>query len=168
MAVIGFSLVFFSCELFLEEPSTIFEDYNQFADLRASWVEPLNYSFTYDVRWGDSLVFYPVSVTVENGVSVMEYNENQEETDYTDDEYLGDIAFSTIQELMQYFDDHWVARQAEENEEYVIEFTVTYAETAQGLIYPETLIESMYKISHANEDGYGGLYIEVTELTISD
>ena len=41
-----------------------FPEYEAFKTNMTNWKEPDSYNFTYDLRYGDSIVNYPVKVTV--------------------------------------------------------------------------------------------------------
>jgi len=170
LAVAIAALALSSCGLLGEEPFTKFLDYAAFQDFRASWAEVPDYSFTYEVRWGDSLVYAPITATVTDGVSAVDYGGNDiadaGPAEFTDNEYLGDISFETLTEAVAYFEGRWLEAEAEASDRYQTTFSVSYAETADGLRYPELMLEDRHDIKNSGACGYGGLYLRIAELTV--
>lgn len=151
-----------------EQSGTTFPDYAAFAINRSAWTEPGDYSFTYEVRWGDSYVYAPVFVTVSGGTAEVDYGENSDPSELTGNPLLGDISFESIAGIYKYFENWWEKTAAEENTGYVITFSVQYNTTSGGTVYPEYLEEDMYPLSGGADGGYGGLYIHISNLVIPE
>ncbi|HAH63501.1 MAG TPA: hypothetical protein DCL73_15555 [Treponema sp.] len=151
-----------------EQPGTTFPDYAAFAINRSAWTEPGDYSFTYEVRWGDGYVYAPVSVTVSGGTAEIDYGENDDPGEFTDNPLLGDISFESIAGIYEYFENWWEKTAAEENTGYVITFSVQYNTTSGGTVYPVYLEEDMHPLSVGADGGYGGLYIHISNLIIPE
>lgn len=145
-----------------------FPKYEAFKTNMTNWKEPEVYSFTYDLRYGDSFVTYPVKVTVKNGNSTFEFI-GDEEVLNEETISFGGLKINSITDLYQRIDSHWekirTAFDENGNKSYV--FNVKF-ETLTGYgMYPVLFDEDQFKINVKEDyDGYGGLYIKVLNITV--
>lgn len=172
LSVFAMACVFFlaSCT---EESSTdlrvgtFFADYATFSESRAAWVEPESYSFVYRFSYGDSSVYYPISVTVKDGESTVDLGENHEEH-IENNSFLGNTVFENMTQIYDYFEDWYQKRLKDENDSYNVTFSAQYG-TNGGMTYPTALDERRTKVrGREYDDGYGGLYIRVTDFAVGE
>ena len=122
---------------------------------KEAWVEPENYTFTYEYRYGDSLVGPEFTVVVTDGVGVCTSNcEN--------DSSLDKFRFASISEMYDYlvsaFEQAMSASTTSKDQyhTYGISYNKDYG-------YPEIWDESW---GTYNTCGYGGDYIRVWDFTL--
>ncbi len=164
--------IFLSCTETTEgslPAGTIFPDYATFSENRASWKEPASYTFTYTYAYGDSAVFSPITVTVTNGTASISYAESEsEETSLESYKvWLGDIAFESITDMYTYFDEWWQKTAQEENSSHAIVFSAAYQAAGDYGSYPTKLSERITPIANDETNGYGGVYIRVTDFSLN-
>lgn len=151
--------IFVSCETSPYKVQTVFDAYDEFCTNMNSWIEPKNYSFTYDYGFGDSVVLAPITVTICYGVATVDYGENVQSE-------LENYTFKSITEIYEHFNKRY-KYETENNTEYEINYSVKYESTKYGN-YPKLLDEDMVDVEHYDWDGYGGTHIKVYDFTIKD
>ena len=145
-----------------------FPEYEAFKTNMTNWKEPDSYNFTYDLRYGDSIVNYPVKVTVKNGNSTFEFEGNDEDLNEENISF-GSLKINSITDLYQRIDSHWekVRTAFDENGDKSYVFNVDF-ETLDGYgMYPVLFNEDQFRIKVKEDyNGYGGLYIEVLNIIV--
>ena len=164
LTMLSAALVFFltSCTEETNEPYTEFKDYKTFSVNRAAWVEPDEYSFTYDFRLDRVSYQKPVTVTVKDGEATYSTEDSR------DLEYLQ--TFSSITDVYDYFEKHWQVIKNEENKDLGISFSVKYLKTV-GLTYPSILNEDIKWCGNCDAPigaDSGGVNITITDFTVTE
>lgn len=162
-------VLFISCiGVFSEEAVCQFSKYDAFETNMENWKEPDSYSFTYDLRYGDSFVTYPVKVIVKNGNATFEFEGDDE---VLDDETMpfGGLKIYSITDLYERIDSYWkkTEKKFDKNGDMSYVFNVDF-KTLDGYgVYPALFDENQFRINVKEDyDGYGGLYIKVLDITI--
>lgn len=161
--------VFVACKTSPYKVQTVFEDYDEFCTNMKNWVEPKNYSFTYNYSFGDTYVLAPITVTISDGVATVDYGENVQTEN---DEYYflinySDYIFKSITEIYKHFDDRY-KYESENNTDYEINYRVKYEVTEKYGNYPKLLDEDMVDVEHYDWVGYGGTYIKISDFKVNE
>lgn len=145
-----------------------FSDYNSFITNMENWKEPDSYSFTYDLRYGDSFVTSPIKVTLKNGTATLEFDGGDE---ILNDETLpfGGLKIYSITDLYKRIDSHWKKTEKgfNKNGDMSYVFNIEFKTLPGYGVYPVLFDEDQFRINVKEDyDGYGGLYIKVLDITI--
>lgn len=152
--------IFISCETSPFKVQTEFEDYDKFCTNMKNWIEPKNYSFTYNYSFGDSVVLAPITVTISDGVATVDYGENVQTE-------LENYTFKSIIEIYEYFDKRY-KYESENNTNYEINYSVKYESTGKYGTYPKLLDENMVDVEHYDGNGFGGTYIKISDFKVNE
>lgn len=133
-----------------------------------NWKEPDSYSFTYDLRYGDSFVTNPVKVIVKNGNATFEFDGDNE---VLNDETMpfGSLKIYSITDLYKRIELHWekTENKFDKNGNISYVFNIDFKTLAGYGMYPALFDEDQFRINVKEDyDGYGGLYIKVLDIMV--
>lgn len=138
------------------------------------------YSFKYTVSFGDSGVKACATVNAAAGTGTLTWSEDSDESISSDSSYQ----FTTLTEMVDWFDALWSEEESRENNDYWITFSsdwesvLVYYETDSSTEedpdyksfyyrYPEYLSETICE-AKLNVMGYGGVTVTVSDFEITD
>lgn len=145
-----------------------FSKYDAFKTNMANLKDPDSYSFTYDLRYGDSFVTYPIKVTVKNDNATFEF-EGDDEVLNDESMSLGSLIIFSITDLYERIDTHWekTEERFDKNGDMNYVFNIEFKALDGHGMYPVFFDENQFRINvKENYDGYGGLYIKILDVTV--
>lgn len=161
--------LFTSCiDGFSEVAVCKFSEHDIFEINKENWKEPDSYSFTYDLRYGDSFVTKPVKVTIKNSNATFEFDGEDE---ILNDETMpfGGLRIYSITDLYERIELHWkkTEKRFDKNGDISYVFNTEFKTLAGYGMYPALFDEDQFRINEKEDyDGYGGLYIKVLDITV--
>ena len=169
LLILFIACLFISCvDGFPEVAVCEFSEYDILEINKENWKEPDSYSFTYDLRYGDSFVTNPVKVTIKNSNATFEFDGEDE---ILNDETMpfGGLRIYSITDLYERIEVHWkeTEKRFDKNGDISYVFNTEFKTLAGYGMYPALFDEDQFRINVKEDyDGYGGLYIKVLDITV--